>query len=138
MLLLITEMDKGDPEFQQLTEEEFASNVVMASALEEGSDNELNVPQEFKIKKKLLSSARDSVDAVISYEGSSTNHELRAYYEHLSTVREILIKGQQQRSVHAKLDGFLNMHYYVQKQLQLLRLLPMYKCVCIVYLFFVF
>jgi hypothetical protein len=89
MLLLITEMDEGDPEFQQLTEEEIASSVVMASALEEGSDIELNEPQEFTIK--LLSSARDSIDAVISYVGSSTNRELQAYYEHLSTVREILI-----------------------------------------------
>jgi len=138
MLLLITEMDEGDPEFQQLTEEEIALSVIMASALEEGSDNELNVPQEFTVKKKLLSSARDSINAVISYMGSSTNHELQAYYEHLSTVREILNKGQQQRSVHAKLDGFLNVHYYVQKQLQLLSLLPMNKCVCIVCLFLVF
>jgi hypothetical protein len=73
MLLLITEMDEGDPEFQQLTEEEIASSVVVASALEEGSDNELNDPQECTIKKKLLSSARDSFDAVISYVGSSTN-----------------------------------------------------------------
>jgi hypothetical protein len=105
MLLLITEMDEGDPEFQQLTEEEIASSVVMASAVEEGSDIELNEPQEFTIK--LLSSARDSVDAVISYLGSSTNRELQAYYEHLSTVREILINGQRQGSVYTELDGFL-------------------------------
>jgi hypothetical protein len=39
--------------------------------------------------------------------GSSTNWELQGYYEHLSTVREVLIKGQQQRSVHTNLDGFL-------------------------------
>jgi hypothetical protein len=95
MLLLITEMDEGDPEFQQLTEEEIASSVVMASALEEGSDIELNEPQEFTIK--LLSSARDNVDAVISYVGSSTNRELQAYFGHLSTVR----------SVYTELDGFL-------------------------------
>jgi len=105
MLLLITEMDEGDPEFQQLTEEEIASGVVMASALEEGSHIELNEAQEFTIK--LLSSARDSVDAVISYVGSSTNRELQAYYEHLSTVREILINGQRQGSVYTELDGFL-------------------------------
>jgi len=89
--LLITEMDEGDPEFQQLTEEEIASSIVMASALEEGSDNELNMPQEFTIKKKLLSSDRDSVDAVISYVGSSTNRKLQAYYEHLNIVREIKV-----------------------------------------------
>jgi len=70
--LLISEKDEGDPEFQQLTEEKIASSV-MASALEEGSDNELNEPHEFTIKKKLLSCARNSVDAVISYVGSSTN-----------------------------------------------------------------
>ena len=104
--MLITEMDERDPEFQQLIEEEIASSVVMASALE-GSDNELNEPQEFTIKKKLHSCARYSIDAVISYVGSSTNRELQAYCEHLNTVREILIKGQQQRSVHTKLDGFL-------------------------------
>jgi hypothetical protein len=58
-----TEIDEGDPEFQQLTEEEFALFVVKASALEEGSDNELNEPQESTIQKKLVNSARDSVDA---------------------------------------------------------------------------
>jgi len=107
MLLLITGMAEEDPEFQQLTEAEIASRTVMASALKEGSDNELIEPQEFTIEKKLLSSARGSVDAVFSYVGSSTNRELQAYYEHLSTVREILIRGQQQRSVHTILDGFL-------------------------------
>jgi len=49
----------------------------MASAIEKGSDNELKEPQEFTIKKKLLSSARDSVDAVIRYVGSSTNRDCR-------------------------------------------------------------
>jgi hypothetical protein len=31
---------------------------------------------------------------------------LQEYYEHLRTVREILIKEQQQRSVQTKLDSF--------------------------------
>jgi hypothetical protein len=31
---------------------------------------------------------------------------LLKYYEHLRTVRKILIKEQQQRSVQAKLDSF--------------------------------
>jgi hypothetical protein len=44
MLLLIAKLDEGDPDFQQLTEEKIASSDVMASALEEGSDNELNEP----------------------------------------------------------------------------------------------
>jgi hypothetical protein len=70
MLLLITEIDEGGPEFQQLAEEEFASSVVKASALEEGSDNELNEPQESTIQKKLLSYARDSIAAVINNVGS--------------------------------------------------------------------
>ena len=102
MLLLISEKDEGDPEFQQLTEEKIASSVVMASALEEGSDNELH---EFTIKKKLLSCARNSVDAVISYVGSSINRELQTCYEHLRIVREILIKQQQEKSVSTELDS---------------------------------
>jgi hypothetical protein len=69
--------------------------------MEEESDNEL---QEFTTKKKLLSSARDGIDAVINYVDSSTNQQLQEYYEHLRTVRDIRIKEQQQRSVEAKLD----------------------------------
>jgi hypothetical protein len=38
----------------------------------------------------------------INYVDSSTNQKLQEYYEHLRTVREILIKEQQQ----TKLDSF--------------------------------
>jgi hypothetical protein len=62
--------------------------------------------QESTIKKKLLSSARNGIDAVINYVYSSTNQKLQQYYEHPRTVREILIKEQQQRSVQTKLDSF--------------------------------
>jgi hypothetical protein len=73
-------------------------HVIKDSAMEEESNNELDV-QEPTIKKKLLSSARDGTDAVINYVDSSTNKKLQQYYEHLRTVREILIKEQQRRSV---------------------------------------
>jgi hypothetical protein len=73
--------------------------------MEEESDNEL---QETAIKKKRLSSTRDGTDAVISYVDSSTNQKLQEYYEPLRTVREILIKEHQQRSVRTKLNSFLS------------------------------
>jgi hypothetical protein len=60
------ELDEGDPGFQLLTEEEIAADVIKDSAVEEKSDNELDELQESTIKKKLLSSARDGIDAVIS------------------------------------------------------------------------
>jgi hypothetical protein len=44
--------------------------------------------------------------ALIKYVVSSTNRELQACYEHLRTVREILIKEQQQRSVQTELNSF--------------------------------
>lgn len=50
-LLLITELDKGGPGFQHLTEEEIAAYVLNASAMDEGSDNELDKPWESTIKK---------------------------------------------------------------------------------------
>jgi hypothetical protein len=40
------------------------------------------------------------------YVDCSTNQKLQGYYEHLRTVREILINEQQQRSVQTKLDSF--------------------------------
>jgi hypothetical protein len=64
-LLLVTEVDEGDPGFLHLTEEEIATGVVKASAMEEGSDNELDELQEPTIKKKLLSCIRDGIGAVI-------------------------------------------------------------------------
>jgi hypothetical protein len=74
--------------------------------MEEESDNELDELQESTIKKKLLSSARHGIDAAINYVDSSTNKKLQEYYEDLRTVREILIKEEQQRSVQTKLDSF--------------------------------
>jgi hypothetical protein len=75
--------------------------------MEEESDTELDELQESTIKKKLLSSARDGTDAGINYVDTSTNQILQQYYEHPRTVREILIKEQQQqRSVQTKLDSF--------------------------------
>jgi hypothetical protein len=57
------ELDEGDPGFQLLTE--IAADVIKDSAMEEESDNELDGLQESTIKKKLLSSSRDGIDAVI-------------------------------------------------------------------------
>lgn len=56
------ELDGGHPVLQHLTEEEIFADVVKASAVEEGSDIELDEAQESAVKKKLLSST------VISYE----------------------------------------------------------------------
>jgi hypothetical protein len=100
------ELDKGDPGFQPLTEEEIAADVIMDSAMEEESYNEQYELQEPTIKKKLLSSGRDGTDALIYYVDSSTNQKLQELNEHLRTVREILIKEQQQRSLQTKLDSF--------------------------------
>jgi meiotically up-regulated gene 157 (Mug157) protein len=66
------------------------------------------------IKKKLHSSAKDGIDAVINYVDSSTNQEFQQYYEHLKTAREILIKEQQQRSVQTNLTVSPNPHYYAR------------------------
>ena len=50
-LLLITKLVEGGPGFQHLTEEEITAHVLKASALDEGSDNELHKPRESTIKK---------------------------------------------------------------------------------------
>jgi hypothetical protein len=98
------ELTAGNPGVKQLKEEDFAADVVRDSAMKEESDNEL---QEFAIRKKLLSSAISGIDAVITYVDSSTDKKLQEYYEHLRTVREILIEEQQQMSVQTKCDSFL-------------------------------
>jgi hypothetical protein len=59
--------------------------------MEEESENELDELQESTIEKKLLCSAKHGIDAVINYAESSTNQKLQEYYEHLRTVREVLI-----------------------------------------------
>jgi hypothetical protein len=48
--------------------------------MEEESDKDLDELQEFTIKKKSLSSARDGIDAVLIYIDSSTNQNLHEYY----------------------------------------------------------
>jgi hypothetical protein len=53
--------------------------------MEEESDNELDKLQESTIKKKLFSSARDGIDAVINYVDYSTNKKFQEYYEQLIT-----------------------------------------------------
>lgn len=99
-------LDEGDPGCQHPIKEEIAADVSKDSAMEEESDNELDELQESAIKKKLLSSAKDGIDAVINYVLSSTNQKLWEYYEHVRTVREILIKEQQQMSLQTKLGSF--------------------------------
>jgi hypothetical protein len=44
------------------------------------------------------------MDVIINYVNSSTNQKLQEYYERLRTVRDVLIKEQQQRSVQTKLE----------------------------------
>jgi Trp operon repressor len=116
--------DEGDPGFQLLTES-IAADAVKESAIKERSDNELHVSP---IKNKFIS-ARDGIDAVINYVGSSTSQQLQEYYEHLRTVRQILTKEQQQRYVHTKLDSSFNLHYCIQNEAQLMHLLWLNKCI---------
>lgn len=85
-------MGEGDPGFLHLTEKEISTGDVRASAMEEGSDNELDELQELTIKKKLLSCIVDGIGAIINYVCSSRNGELHAHYENLQSVGKILIK----------------------------------------------
>jgi hypothetical protein len=71
-------VDEGDPRFQLLTKEEIAADIMKDSAMKERSDNELDELQEPTIKKKLLCSERDGIDAVISYINSSANKKLQS------------------------------------------------------------
>jgi hypothetical protein len=49
---------------------------------------------------------KNSVQSWVHGIDSSANQKLQECYEHLRTVREILIKEQRQRSVQTKLDSF--------------------------------
>jgi hypothetical protein len=94
------EFDEGDAGVQLLTEEGIAEDIIKDFTMKEESDTKLDELQESPITNK-LSSARDGIDAVMKYVVSSTSKKLQEYYEHLRTVREILIKEQQQRYVHS-------------------------------------
>jgi vacuolar-type H+-ATPase subunit I/STV1 len=91
--------------FTNLTGKEISADIVKASAMEEGSHNELNEPQDSTLNNK-LSSATDDIDTVMNYVSSSTNQELQTHCEHLNTVKEITFKEQQQRSVQTKMHSF--------------------------------
>jgi hypothetical protein len=93
-------------EILDFSKEETAADVVKVSAKDEGSGNELAEQQKSTITNRLLSSAKDGTDAVISHVGSSKNHELRAYCVHLRTVGDIQNKEQQVWSVQSKLASF--------------------------------
>jgi hypothetical protein len=121
------ELGEGDSGGQLLTEEGIVADVTKDFTMEEESDNELDELQESPIKTK-LSSASDGIDAVIKYVDSSTSKKLQEYYEHLRTVREVLIKEQQQRYVHTKIDTSFNLHCYI-KNVQLRSLLSVNKCI---------
>jgi hypothetical protein len=97
--------------------------------MEEEADNELDELQESTIKKKFHSSTRGGIVAVINYVDSSTNKKLQEYCEYLRTVRETLIKEQQHRSFQKNVTASSNLHYYIQKQAQLLNVLTMNKCI---------
>jgi hypothetical protein len=100
------QLDEGEPGFQHPIKEKIAADVSKDSAMEEGSDNELDELEKFTIKKKLLSSAKDGINAVINYVLSSINQKLWAYCKHMRTVREILIEEQPQMSLQTKLGSF--------------------------------
>jgi len=51
--------------------------------MQERYKNELDNPEESTFKRTLLSFARDDIDTVINYVGSTTNRELQANYESL-------------------------------------------------------
>jgi len=58
--------------FTHLKEEQIAADVVRASAMDDRSDNWPGEPQKSTVKK-LFSCARNDIDAVVNYLGSSTS-----------------------------------------------------------------
>jgi hypothetical protein len=100
------QLDEGDSGFQHPIKEKIATDVSEDSTMEEGSDNEPDELETFTIKKKLLSSANDGINAVLNYVLSSRNQKLRTYCEHMRTVRGILIEEQQQMSLQEQLGSF--------------------------------
>jgi hypothetical protein len=122
-------LDEGNPGFQLLTEEKIAADVSKDYSMEEESNNELDELQESTIKNELLSSARNGIDAVINYVDTSASQKLQEYYEHLRTVREILIKEQQQRYVQTKLDSSFKPALLRLKRSTTFSLLLMNKCI---------
>jgi len=62
--------------------------------------------EEEVVPKPKMSSVRESLDVLINYVDVCDNSTIQCYYEHLRTLRELVIREQYQRRKQLKLDTF--------------------------------
>ncbi|KAK4310937.1 hypothetical protein Pmani_005325 [Petrolisthes manimaculis] len=86
-----------------LSTEEIAEAVLVGKQSDDSrsSDEE----KEVAIKPK-MSLVRESIDILLNYVDLCDNYNIQGYYEHLRTLRELVIREQHKRGKQTKLDTF--------------------------------
>lgn len=98
------EENDADPGYQILSAEEIADSVVNPDPDESSSEGEEEVVAPVRPK---MSDVREALDTLITFVDLDSNPEVQAYYEHLRTLREVIIRQQYQRGKQLKLDQYL-------------------------------
>jgi hypothetical protein len=96
--------DEGDPGYQIMTEEEITKHISAAAYEEQGSEEE---KEEETADTNNLSEVRDALEKVVNFISVTADKEMQPYYQHLRTLREIVICKQQHRFTQLKMDMFL-------------------------------
>ena len=71
-----------------------------------GSDSEDKV-----VVRQKMSQVPDCINTLIQYVDVTNYRDIQGFYEHLHTLRELIIRQQYQRGKQLKLDSFFNFIY---------------------------
>ncbi|KAK4308671.1 hypothetical protein Pmani_019642 [Petrolisthes manimaculis] len=86
-----------------LSTEEIAEAVLVGKQSNDSRSSDEK--KEVAIKPK-MSLVRESIDILLNYVDLCDNYNIQGYYEHLRTLRELVIREQHKRGKQTKLDAF--------------------------------
>ncbi|KAG7167541.1 uncharacterized protein LOC121868385 [Homarus americanus] len=98
------EKKEDDPGYQMLSAEESA-DAVRAGDKEDNTKSSDEDELPVKIPRVKLSVVRESLDTILTYIDSTSSPQIQDYYEHLRTLRELIIREQHNAWEQLKMDS---------------------------------
>ena len=97
------EENDSDPGYQVFSTEEIAESALACDQAGESSSSD---SEDEVVVRPIMSQVRDCIDTLIQNGDETNDRDIQGFYEHLRTLRELIIRQRYQRGKQLKLDSF--------------------------------
>ena len=97
------EENDSDHDYQVFSTEETEESVLDSDQPGESKSND---SEDKLVVRQKMSQVRDCIDTLVQYVDATNDRDIKGSYEHLCTLRDLIIRQQYQGGKQLKLDSF--------------------------------